>query len=304
MGTLLVDQITDFLDHAEIGKNLSAKTIENYQHYLNRFIEFAGNIDPKQIDLKLVQKYRIHLNRLRDKRGKNLSKKTQFYHLIALRAFLKYLSKMDIETLSAEKIELGKMPGRSVEYLDEAEMERFFNAVDTSDEIGKRDLAILETLYSTGLRVSELANLTRDQVNLERGEFMVRGKGNKPRIVFLSAEAKKRVKNYLQTRQDNWPYLFINYRPGKTSDEVSGEGRRLSVYSIQCLVRKYALKAGIIKKVTPHVLRHSFATNLLINGADIRAVQELLGHSSITTTQVYTHLTNERLREVHKKFHK
>lgn len=300
----LIDHITDFLDHAEISKNQSPKTIENYQHYLNRFVEFAGNLEPRQINIELVNKYRVHLNRLQDKRGNTLCKKTQFYHLIALRAFLKYLTKLDVKTMAPEKIELGKIPGRTVEYLDEAELQRFFAAVDSSNDVGKRDLAILETLYSTGLRVSELANLTRDQVNLERREFMVRGKGRKPRIVFLSPEATERIKTYLATRKDNWPPLFINYRPGKQSDEISGEGRGLSTVSIQNLVRTYALRAGIVKHVTPHVLRHSFATNLLINGADIRAVQELLGHSSITTTQVYTHITNERLREVHAKFHK
>ena len=303
----LIDHITDFLDHAEITKNQSPKTIENYQHYLNRFVEFAGNLEPRQINIELVNKYRVYLNRLRGKRDESLCKKTQFYHLIALRAFLKYLTKLDVKTMAPEKIELGKIPGRTVEYLDEAEIKRFFAAVDSSNEVGKRDLAILETLYSTGLRVSELANLTRDQVNLERREFMVRGKGRKPRIVFLSPEAVKRIEEYMSTRKDNWPALFINYRPGKPgkeSDELSGEGHQLSTVSIQNLVRKYSLKAGIVKHVTPHVMRHSFATNLLINGADIRAVQELLGHSSITTTQVYTHITNERLREVHAKFHK
>ncbi|MDD4352387.1 MAG: tyrosine-type recombinase/integrase [Candidatus Gracilibacteria bacterium] len=304
MSQLLIDHITDFLDYAEIGKNQSPKTIENYQHYLNRFIEFAGNIDPADIKLELVNKYRVHLNRLTDKHGNRLGKKTQFYHLIALRAFLKYLIKLDVKTLAPEKIEIGKLPGRSVEALDDEELQRFFKTVDNSNVQGKRDMAILETLYSTGLRVSELANLTRDQVNLERREFMVRGKGRKPRIVFLSEEAAERIQSYLMTRADNWPYLFINYRPGKTADEVSGTGRKLSTVSIQSLVRKYAQKAGIVKKVTPHVLRHSFATNLLIHGADIRAVQELLGHSSITTTQIYTHLTNDRLREVHKKFHR
>ncbi|MBI5413208.1 tyrosine-type recombinase/integrase [Candidatus Peregrinibacteria bacterium] len=344
--------IQQFLEHCEIEKNQSLKTIDNYSRYLRRFLQFAGDIDAKKIDLPLVQKYRINLNRakkdapfgrsnavghpslgtasglsptsprlgLEDEKGGVLGKKTQNYHIIALRAFLKYLIKNDIETLAPEKVELSKIPERTVEFLTREEVERLFKAVEEmaqpKSEKKKaaekhkssmlRDLAILETLYSTGLRVSELASLSRNQVDLKRREFMVRGKGKKPRIVFLSAHAAKRIEDYIKARNDAYEPLFINTaRPRAISGDITkGENRRLTTVSIQALVRKYAMLAGITKKVSPHTLRHSFATDLLQNGADIRAVQEMLGHASITTTQIYTHLTNQRLREIHEKFHK
>jgi len=298
----IVDHITDFLDYVEIDKNQSIKTVQNYQHYLQRFVEFSGNIDVKDIDLKMVQKYRIFLNRYQNRNGLSLTKKTQNYHVIALRAFLKYLVKQDISSLSPEKIELSKIPERTVEFLDEEELNQLFDAVDTRDVKGLRDLSILRLLYSTGLRVSEIANLNTGDVNFKRKEFMVVGKGRKPRLVFISEEAIETLKKYLKKRDDSFEPLFLNYKRGKTSITDS-EKRRLSRTSIQNIVRLYALKAGITKKVTPHTLRHSFATNLLHNGADIRSVQELLGHASITTTQIYTHVTNERLREVHQKYH-
>ncbi|MFH1218283.1 MAG: site-specific tyrosine recombinase/integron integrase [Candidatus Peregrinibacteria bacterium] len=288
--------IRDFLEYSEISQNKSSKTLENYAHYLSRFQEFLKNdISPKDLTLDLIQSYRLHLNRIKD-----LSIKTQSYHLIALRSFLKYLTKNDIETLAPEKIELAKIPARTVEVLSQEELKRIFNSVDHTQKSGPRDLSILETLYSTGLRVSELANLNRDQVDLNRREFMVRGKGSKPRIVFLSTKAADIIKNYLKLRHDNHSPLFINQRIQK--DELDSEARRLSTVSIENIVRKYALKAGIIKKVTPHTLRHSYATTLLQNGADIRSVQEMLGHSSITTTQIYTHITDKKLKEVHEKY--
>lgn len=296
-----------FLEHAEIGKNQSKKTIENYHHYLSRFTDWiGGDISPKAITIEKVQNFRLFLNRLEDEKGKQLlSIKTQNYHIIALRAFLKYLIKNDIQTLSPEKIDLSKIPERTVEYLSRDELERLFEVVDGTDVRGARDRAILETLYSTGLRVSELVSLNRAQVDLQRKEFMVRGKGRKPRIVFLSERCVKSIQEYLKLRDDNFEALFLNYRRSKQKVDITlGEKRRLSTVMIEYLVRNYARKAGIIKKVTPHVLRHSFATELLVNGADIRSVQEMLGHSSITTTQIYTHLTNKRLREVHEKFHK
>lgn len=311
--------LQQFLEHCEIEKNQSLKTIDNYGRYLRRFSEFAGAIDVEKIDLPLVQKYRLHLNRVADETGKTLSKKTQNYHIIVLRAFLKYLIKNDIKTLAPEKVELSKIPERTVEFLTREEVAALFEAVQNTPSSEKnppsklneqrtlRDLAILETLYSTGLRVSELANLNRNQVDLKRREFMVRGKGRKPRIVFLSERAVERIEAYLKTRDDAFDPLFINAgrtRNAQSSDITKGERRRLSTVSIEVLVRKYAMLAGIIKKVTPHTLRHSFATTLLQNGADIRAVQEMLGHASITTTQIYTHLTNRRLREIHEKFHK
>lgn len=296
-------QIRKFLEYCEITRNHSSKTIENYNHYLKRFLDFlAHDPKPSEISLQIIQNYRLYLNRLVDEKGKNLSLKTQNYHLIALRAFLKYLVKNDVKSLAPEKIELGKIPERTVESLNREELERIFESIELNNKNGFRDRAILETLYSTGLRVSELKNLDRNQIDLKRREFMVRGKGRKPRIVFLSKKCAGFIEEYLKQRDDNFPALFINGL--KKVDILDPEKKRLSTVSIENIVRKYALKAGIIKKVTPHILRHSYATELLLNGADIRSVQEMLGHSSITTTQVYTHLTNSRLREVHDKFHK
>lgn len=297
------EAITKYLVFLEIGKNMSGKTLENYRHYLKRFDQFSKNIDIEKINLSLIDKYRLHLNRYQNNNGRELSLKTQNFHLIALRAFLKYLTKNDYKTLAPEKIELQKEQKRTVEFLDEDEVTRLFAEIDTSNEIGLRNSAILETLFSTGLRVSELVALDIAKVDLKRREFMVRGKGKKPRIVFLSDEAAKKIEKYLAVRKDNFKPLFINYGRGRTGEDIlSDERRRLTAYSIQYIVRITALRAGIIKKVTPHTLRHSFATQLLINGADIRSVQEMLGHASITTTQVYTHLTNKRLKEVHQKY--
>ncbi|MBD3328255.1 tyrosine-type recombinase/integrase [Candidatus Peregrinibacteria bacterium] len=316
----LSSAIRQFLEHAEVTKNQSKKTLENYQHYMQRLQDFAGDITVMKITLPLVHSFRLSLNRMVDKQGKQLlSTKTQNYHIIALRAFLKWCNRNDITCLSPEKIDLSKIPERSVEYLNRDELERLFKAVMECNITSKkrnitgnadherclRDAAIVETLYSTGLRVSELTGLNRNQVDLNRREFMVRGKGKKPRIVFLSDRAAEAIEKYLSARQDNFDPLFLNYRKSRTGDDITlGEKRRLSTVMVQYLVRQYAKKAGIIKKVTPHVLRHSFATEMLINGADIRSVQEMLGHSSITTTQIYTHLTNKRLRDVHEKFHK
>lgn len=300
------DCVTSFLQHAEVAKNQSQKTLENYGHYLGRFVEWMGtDATVSSVNLEKVQNYRVYLNRLKKDDGKDLlSVKTQNYHIIALRAFLKWCIKNDIQTLAPEKIDLSKIPERTVEYLDRDELERLFKAVTGKGVRGLRDTAILETLYSTGLRVSELTGLNREQADLVRREFMVRGKGKKPRIVFLSDRACEAINAYLKLREDNFKPLFLNYGRGKKGDDISlGEKRRLSTVMVQNIVRGYARKAGIIKKVTPHVLRHSFATELLINGADIRSVQEMLGHASITTTQIYTHLTNKRLKEVHDKFH-
>jgi site-specific recombinase XerD len=314
--------IGDFLEHAEIAKNQSRKTLENYCHYLGRFADWATQVygdgmTPENITLETVQKFRLYLNRLAaGDGGQLLGVKTQNYHIIALRAFLKFCIKNDIKTLAPEKIDLSRIPDRSVEYLNRDELERLFRTVqlgvfrggkdDDKDRVRRlRDTAILETLYSTGLRVSELVGLNRPQVDLDRREFMVRGKGRKTRIVFLSARAAEAIAKYLKARDDNFNPLFLNHRRAKKGGDITlGEKRRLSTVMVEYLVRGYARRAGIIKRVTPHVLRHSFATELLINGADIRSVQEMLGHSSITTTQIYTHLTNKRLREVHEKFHK
>jgi len=297
--------IKGFLEYLEITKNRSERTIENYDHYLKRFRDFLGeDIEPKNITLQKINNYRLFLNRLTNDKGKTLGIKTQNFHLIALRAFLKYLTKNDIRTLAPEKIELAKIPERTIEVISRDELDRIFAAVDKAKSQGRRDLAILETLYATGLRVSELISLNREQVDLKRREFMVRGKGKKPRIVFLSKRASNSIETYIKMRDDNYDPLFINSGKGIKEDITDGERRRLSRVSIENIVRKYALKAGIIKKVTPHTFRHSYATELLINGADIRSVQEMLGHSSITTTQIYTHLTDKKLREIHEKYHK
>lgn len=332
----LQQHIQKFLEYTEVAQNKSKKTLENYNHYLKRFLQFlaktqgtkssgtagntndnkSANIDPQDITLQTIQNYRLYLNRYTDEHSQaTLGIKTQNYHIIALRAFLKYLTKNDIKTLAPEKIELGKIPKRTVEVLSREELQRIFEAVDqlatgsssTAKPTGSaaRDLAILETLYSTGLRVSELASLNRDQVDLKRREFMVRGKGKKPRIVFLSTKAAETIETYIKSRSDNFKPLFLNQtRAGAKIAITDEEKRRLTTVSIENIVRKYALKAGIIKKVTPHTLRHSYATELLINGADIRSVQEMLGHSSITTTQIYTHITDKKLREIHEKYHR
>lgn len=296
------DYIKQFLEYCEITQNKSKKTLENYRHYLKRFQGFlSGDIEPGHLQLQQIHNYRIYLNRFLDEKKQPLGIKTQNYHIIALRAFLKYLVKQDVKTLAPEKIELSKIPKRTVEVLSREELDRLFKAVDQTRKTAGRDRAILETLYSTGLRVSELASLNRGQVDLKRREFMVRGKGGKPRIVFLSKRATEFIENYLKERQDQFKPLFIN---NLKADILEDEKRRLTTVSVENLVRKYALKAGIIKKVTPHTLRHSYATELLINGADIRSVQEMLGHSSITTTQIYTHVTDKKLREIHEKYHR
>lgn len=297
--------ITRFLEHLEVAQNKSVKTIENYHHYLQRFADFTEEKDPSKLNLDDLHKYQLFLNRYVDDRERSLSPKTQNYHLIALRAFLKYLVKNDIPCLAPEKIDLKKVGDRVVDFLTREEMERMFDVIDISTKVGMRNRAMLETLYSTGLRVSELISLDRSQVDLQRMEFTVRGKGQKPRLVFLSERCVKWIKLYLAERDDNWEPLYISF--GRNRDDVElglGEKRRLTAYTVQTMVRNTAKIAGIGKKVTPHVIRHSFATELLYNGADIRDVQEMLGHSSITTTQIYTHTTNRRLREVHQRFHK
>lgn len=306
----LNDLILDFLEYCEIEKGHSELTIRNYEHYLRRFYDFLAEkrtrkVTPQSITLDKIRSYRLYLNRLEGKDGENLKKLTQNYHLIAIRAFLKYLAKRDISSLAPEKIELADATRKQVSFLDSKEIELLLAAprkFGRKPEVMARDEAILETLYSTGLRVSELCKLNRNQINLERGEFVVRGKGGKDRLVFLSGSAKSALAFYLKQRKDNLLPLFIHYGGPKEESE-KGEFMRLTPRSVQRLIERYAKLSGIAKKVTPHVLRHSFATDLLINGADLRSVQEMLGHSSITTTQMYTHITNQQLREVHRAFH-
>lgn len=295
---------TSFLEYLEVEKNRSQKTIENYDHYLVRFLKFAKTENPRDIDLDLVKKFRIFLNRVGAEDGTPLKRITQNYHVIAVRAFLKYLAKLDIPTLSAEKIELPKVTQRQVEFLESDEVETLLKSPDTSEPAGMRDRAILELLFSTGLRVSELANLNIQNINLNKDEFTVRGKGEKLRVVFLSDDAKHWLAQYLKKRTDTEPALFIRMDRGRSNALKDDEKDiRLTPRSIQRIVKHYATKAGITKDITPHTLRHSFATDLLTNGADIRSVQSMLGHASITTTQVYTHITNKQLKEIHKSFH-
>lgn len=288
-----------FLEHLEIEKNRSLKTIENYDRYVRRFLAYAKIKSPAEITDEIIREYRLHLNRVKDSHGNSLKKQTQSYHLIALRSFLKYLAKREVKTLSAERIELGKMPSREVSFLEGDELNRLLNAPKGTGITTLRDRAILELLFSTGLRVSELCSLNRDSINLSHDDFSVRGKGDKIRAVFLSQTAKDTLKNYLAKREDADAALFIQHKqnPATTAD------LRLTPRSIQRMIKKYAVAAGITKEVTPHKLRHSFATDLLYAGADLRSVQALLGHANITTTQIYTHVTDKGLREVHKKFH-
>jgi site-specific recombinase XerD len=299
--------IAEFLEYLEIQKGFSPLTIREYRHYLKRFhnwvTENSSATKPDQINLELVRRYRLYLAHLRARDGVPLQRVTQSYHIVALRAFLRYLLvQRDIPTLSPDKVELPKQGSRSVSFLNPGQIERLLNSPKISNNAGLRDRTILETLFSTGLRVSELVSLNRDQVDLERKEFGVRGKGNKLRVVFLSDTAAQWIERYLRSRQDDFKPFFIRYS-GRVDSQNSGERMRLTARSIQNIVSKYGKRAGLPIEATPHTLRHSFATDLLIGGADIRSVQEMLGHESIRTTQVYTHVTNRHLKEVHKAFH-
>lgn len=294
---------TEYLEYLEIEKGRSQKTIENYGHYLERFFEWARSSSPARITDELVRQYRLYLNRISNEKGKPLKKITQNYHIIALRNFLKYLAKRDIKALSADKIELGKSEARQIDFLEMEEVERMFEASSGSSLKALRDRAILELLFSSGLRVSELVNLNRDQVNLKTGEFSVRGKGGKVRVVFVSDRAKSALERYMEKRGDIDPALFARVGIKHLEKKNKLDDLRITPRTVQRIVKYYALKAGIVKDVHPHTLRHSFATDLIANGADIRSVQEMLGHSSVTTTQIYTHVTNKQLKEVHKAFH-
>lgn len=304
----LADLIDEFIEYVEVERGRSIRTAENYRLYMERLVEFAGNIPVYKITDELIRKYRLWLNRYIDEQGRDLSTITQNYHLIALRNFLKYCSQRDIETLDSGRIILPKIQKKQVSFLLAEEVARMFDAIDSDDANGLRDKAILELLFSGGMRVSELCNLNRDQVNLERREFTVRGKGNKDRPIFISQSAADAIGEYLSSRSDNLKPLFLNnsrnvHKNLTDSDGVdASEQRRLTPRSIQRIVSKYSQAAGITKHVTPHTLRHSFATDLLMNGADLRSVQSMLGHSNIATTQIYTHVTDPHLKEVHEKF--
>ncbi len=292
-----------FLEYLEIERGRSVKTIENYDHYLEVFLGYIKTDEPAKLTEEMVREFRLHLNRQPGTkvggRMEPMKRKTQNYYLIALRAFLKYLRKRGIESLNPERIELAKVPERSLDLITTAELVRLLKAPNLATQVGMRDRAILELLFSTGLRISELCALSIDDVDLTRDEFSVRGKGDKVRVVFLSGEAKDALKAYLKARTDMDDALFVQYgKNAKNAKEL-----RLSVRAVQRMMKQRAVEAGITRKVTPHVIRHSFATDLLQNGADLRSVQALLGHANIGTTQVYTHVTDKHLQEVHKKFH-
>jgi site-specific recombinase XerD len=294
--------LLDYIEHLEVEGGRSVKTAENYKLYLERFVEFTEDIAVEKITSEVIRKYRLWLNRYKNYNEGELATITQGYHLIALRGFLGYLSKRDIASLSPDKIELPKVARKQVTFLHFDEVTRILDTIPLDDETGLRDRAIIELLFSSGLRVSDLVNLNRDHVNTKRREFMVRGKGRKDRPVFIGEAAASRVEDYLASRLDNLPPLFLSYSRNNLSS-MTGDYRRLTSRSIQRMVTKYARLAGITKHVSPHTMRHSFATDLLMNGADIRSVQSMLGHSNISTTQVYTHVTDEHLRDVYEKFH-
>jgi len=295
--------IKRFLTYIVVERGASELTKRNYEFYLTRFLAYSKLTKPEQITLDDIRDFRLYLNQQNNGRGEQLKKATQNYHLIALRSFLKFLAKNDIDALSPEKIELAKTSERQVSFLDGTDLERFLEAplqTKESKVIQTRDKAILELFFSTGLRVSELARLERGTLNLDKEDFTVRGKGGKLRIVFLSNQARHWIGQYLDLRRDDHPALFIRHdRAAKRSSEVEA----LTPRSIQRLVATYAQIAGVNKRITPHTLRHSYATDLLMNGADIRSVQAMLGHASIQTTQIYTHVTNQQLKDVYKAFH-
>lgn len=295
--------VSQFLEYLELEQNRSPKTIENYHHYLVRLSDFAGDIKVSDIDAEMIRKWRLWLNRLGTNTSDELGKTTQNYHLIALRSFLRFCSKRGIPAIGPEKIELARVTRKQVTFLTPEEVSRLAAQPKLETVNGLRDRAILELLFSSGLRVSELVGLDRDHINLKRREFMVRGKGQKDRPIFISPEAAEWITKYLDKRQDNTKPLFIRYAGNKKVD-LTGNYHRLTARSVQRMISRYALLAGITKHVSPHTLRHSFATDLLMNGADLRSVQAMLGHSNIATTQIYTHVTDPHLKAVHERFHR
>ena len=305
------DLINDFLESLEIEKGRSTKTTENYGLYLARFLDLitqdfpeGATIKPSDLTPEILRKFRLRLNRFDDNQNhERLSALTQSYHLIALRGFLKYLAKRGIHSLDPSLVDLPRAAKKQVTFLHFDEVERLLAEIPIDTETGLRDRAIIELLFSGGLRVSELCNLNRDSINLARREFMVRGKGKKDRPIFIDQTTADHLEEYLSARSDTLPALFLNNSSNQNIPDTSGDFRRLSPRSIDRIIQKYARLAGITKHVTPHTLRHSFATDLLMNGADLRSVQSLLGHANIATTQIYTHITDPHLKEVHEKFH-
>jgi site-specific recombinase XerD len=297
---------SEFLDYLQVERGSSPLTIRNYKHYLNRFISWLGSRGIRQslkdINQEVIRQYRVFLSQLSDGKGGSLSRRTQGYHAIALRSFLKWLIKNDYPVMSPEKIDLPKIGERQIKFLTGSQVDRLLNAPSLSTIQGKRDKAILEVLFSTGLRVSELTRLNRDQIDLERREFGIVGKGGRSRVVFLSSRSAEWLKKYLNSRDDHFKPLFIRHK-GKIEPATPDEKMRLTPRSVQRLVKKYVRKIKLEVDATVHSLRHAFATDLLMAGADLRSVQEMLGHKNVSTTQIYTHITNKQLREVHAAFH-
>ena len=302
----LLSKISAFLEYLEVEKGSSSLTIRNYRHYLTRFLLWLEKqgIKPtlQSIKPEVIHNYRLYLSRLVDRDGRTLSRKTQGYHSIALRSFLKWCLKNDLEVMAPEKIELPKIAERQVKFLTGKEVDRLLNAPSLSTIVGKRDKAILEVLFSTGLRVSELVSLNRDNVDIKRREFGVVGKGGRARVVFLSSRAASYLDEYLKAREDNFKPLFIRHSRN-LAPNLKDNQMRLTARSVQRILKKYSRKVKLPFDATPHVLRHSFATDLLMAGADIRSVQEMLGHKNIQTTQIYTHVTHRHLKEIYDTYH-
>jgi site-specific recombinase XerD len=306
----LKEAILRFLEYCELDKNLSVKTVRMYGYYLEFFQKWllmsknTDNFEVENIDEEIVRNFRLYLSHQYKNPFKgDLKRQTQNYFLVALRSLFRYLIKQKLPVLAPEMIELGKSRERSVKFLEPDKLEALFKTVNISKTQGIRDRAILEVLFSTGLRVSELVALNRDQFNIDSGEFGIIGKGGKARVVFLSRRAKEWLKKYLDKRNDVYIPLFIRYSGPRLKEKTEVDSLRLSVRSIERMINKYRIKAGITIRIGPHILRHSFATDLLSHGADLRSVQEMLGHKNVATTQVYTHITNPRLKEIHEKFH-
>ncbi|OGK42186.1 hypothetical protein A2954_04190 [Candidatus Roizmanbacteria bacterium RIFCSPLOWO2_01_FULL_37_12] len=304
------EAILRFLEYSELDRNLSLKTVRMYGYYLHFFQDWLLKSQNKKdfsvedIDDNIIRNFRLYLSHQYKNKFKGaLKRQTQNYFLVALRSFFRYLIKQKVNTISPEMIELGKQRDRQIKHLEVDQLSRLFKAVDTTDIMGIRDRAILETLFSTGLRVSEMVALNREHVNIESGEFGVVGKGGKARVVFLTKKAKEWLRKYFGMRNDPYKPLFIRYSGPKADDGLTDEKKRLSVRSVERMIEKYRKKAGILFHIGPHTLRHSYATDLLHEGADIRSVQLLLGHKNIATTQIYTHITDAKLREVHEKYH-